>query len=348
MAALCAVLFLGGGALALSSCREKPVETRKVSDVDYYNCAMHTFYHSDKPGSCPICGMTLVPHHKAEGTGGAAAAPAPEKRKIKFWANPMDPSVHSDKPMKDPMGMDYVPVYEEASPSGPPPDGGRPDVLKGLAPVTFSTWQQRLIGMRTDRALDRTVTRVIRTVGRFAGGPSDFASAAGDFAAMGKVVPREGRYLVADVYELDFPYVRKGQKAWISSFSGSGPRLPGKVTRICPYDQTQSRVRQVRIDLEASPVPGQLFDNVEIEAASPPVLSVPREAVMATGLRSFVFVEKEPGVFIPEEVTVGFQGDDDWQILSGLEAGATVVDGANFMLDADSQIQANFDSMDAQ
>ena len=38
-------------------------------------------------------------------------------RKILYWRNPMNPSIHSDHPMKDNMGMDYIPVYSEPSAS---------------------------------------------------------------------------------------------------------------------------------------------------------------------------------------------------------------------------------------
>ncbi|MHB1203379.1 MAG: efflux RND transporter periplasmic adaptor subunit [Acidithiobacillus sp.] len=36
---------------------------------------------------------------------------APKGRHILYWASPMNPSIHSDHPMKDSMGMDYIPVY---------------------------------------------------------------------------------------------------------------------------------------------------------------------------------------------------------------------------------------------
>ena len=44
------------------------------------------------------------------------ATPAPRsmakaKRRILYWANPMNPGIHSDHPMKDSMGMAYTPVY---------------------------------------------------------------------------------------------------------------------------------------------------------------------------------------------------------------------------------------------
>jgi Cu(I)/Ag(I) efflux system membrane fusion protein len=152
---------------------------------------------------------------------------------------------------------------------------------------------------------------------------------------------------VADVYALDTPYVRVGQTAWISAFSGSGPRLEGRVTQIYPYDETQSRVRRVQISVPHAPA-SELFANVEIEAASQPLLSVPADAVMVTGLHRYVFVKKSDETFVPQEVTVGFEGDDQWQITSGLNAGETVVEGANFMVDADSKLMANFAAMEAQ
>ncbi|MHB1670928.1 MAG: efflux RND transporter periplasmic adaptor subunit, partial [Acidiferrobacter sp.] len=48
----------------------------------------------------------------------AASAPrsqAKAKRRILYWAAPMNPSIHSDHPMKDNMGMAYVPVYASAA-----------------------------------------------------------------------------------------------------------------------------------------------------------------------------------------------------------------------------------------
>ena len=82
-----------------------------------------------------------------------------------------------------------------------------------------------------------------------------------------------------------------GQTAWVSSFSGSGPRLEGHVSQIYPYDGNQSRIRKVCISLP-SLSSKELFANLEIEAASQPLLSVPVDAVMTTGLHRYVFGKK--------------------------------------------------------
>jgi hypothetical protein len=43
---------------------EAPKPARAASDVGVtYTCPMHPEVHSDAPGKCPKCGMTLVPRH---------------------------------------------------------------------------------------------------------------------------------------------------------------------------------------------------------------------------------------------------------------------------------------------
>ncbi|MDQ4423566.1 MAG: heavy metal-binding domain-containing protein, partial [Thalassolituus sp.] len=44
------------------------------------------------------------------GEGGKATA----KKEPLYWVAPMDPNYKRDKPGKSPMGMDLIPVYEEA------------------------------------------------------------------------------------------------------------------------------------------------------------------------------------------------------------------------------------------
>jgi Cu(I)/Ag(I) efflux system membrane fusion protein len=103
----------------------------------------------------------------------------------------------------------------------------------------------------------------------------------------------------------------------------------------------------VRISLSEAPA-SELFANVEIEAASQPLLSVPLEAILSTGLHRYVFVKKSETAFEPREIALGFQGDEDCQVVSGLSAGETVVEGANFLLDADSKLAANFAAMESE
>ena len=102
MVGVIAVALLGGG---ITAYRHFHGGNGAHAQAEIYYCPMHPNYTSDKPGDCPICGMHLV---KREIT-------APREHTIKFYRSPMNPSVTSPKPMKDEMGMDYIPVYENAA-----------------------------------------------------------------------------------------------------------------------------------------------------------------------------------------------------------------------------------------
>ncbi|MCW8853531.1 MAG: efflux RND transporter periplasmic adaptor subunit [Gammaproteobacteria bacterium] len=73
-----------------------------------YVCPMHSQIIRDEEGTCPICGMDLV-QVKVE-----AKESVKKQKKILYWVAPMDANYRRDEPGKSPMGMDLVPVYDEA------------------------------------------------------------------------------------------------------------------------------------------------------------------------------------------------------------------------------------------
>jgi len=82
-------------------------------------------------------------------------------KKILYYRNPMNPAITSPASMKDSMGMDYIPVYEEAM----------DESLQEQALVKISQAQQELIGVKTEAILSRPLTRLIRTVAKIAYDP---------------------------------------------------------------------------------------------------------------------------------------------------------------------------------
>ncbi|MBU4418419.1 MAG: efflux RND transporter periplasmic adaptor subunit, partial [Candidatus Omnitrophica bacterium] len=82
-------------------------------------------------------------------------------KKILYYRNPMNPSITSPTFMKDSMGMDYIPVYEEA-------EGGS---AQAEALVKISQSQQELIGVATEAVISRPLMRMIRTVAKIAYDP---------------------------------------------------------------------------------------------------------------------------------------------------------------------------------
>jgi len=160
------LLALGGGYWAGTHLHFHGDEAGGEEAGDQYTCGMHPWIISDKPGDCPICGMTLTKIEKT-GPGGAPTAAKTdaaedffaeesEPRTILFYRNPMNPAITSSVPAKDEMGMDYIPVYSDAKSDGVPP---------GYSVVWAMPESVKLAGVRTETAVLGAALRTVRTVG---------------------------------------------------------------------------------------------------------------------------------------------------------------------------------------
>jgi membrane fusion protein, copper/silver efflux system len=404
-----------------------------------YHCPMHPSYVSDKPGTCPICGMKLVP------AAGAAV------RKPLYYRSPMDPKVRSDKPAKDTMGMDFVPVYADDLPQD------AASVL-GRAAVTLSAERRQLLGVQSEEIHHGPLARVLRTVGRvavderrlhhihtkydgyvehlyvdFTGkyvergehllsiyspelvatqqeyllaydarkrmGASGISSVAQgsldlleaarqrlllwdmrdeDIAALeraGKVsrtvdlhsevagfvvqkmafhgmrvTPADTLFdiadlsrvwVLADIYESDLPLVRAGMRGELSVPYLPGRSWRGPVTYVNPTVEEKTRTVKVRIELanEGQQLKPDMFADVRLLADLGTGLSVPESAVIDSGGRRLVFIDRGSGRFEPREVTLGVRAGAGFQVISGLDDGERVVTSANFLLDSESSLR---------
>jgi Cu(I)/Ag(I) efflux system membrane fusion protein len=157
-------------------------------------------------------------------------------------------------------------------------------------------------------------------------------------------------WVIADVPEYELSAVRKGAVVSVIVRNLPGTTFKGTVDLIYPEVQMQTRTTKVRIEL---PNPsGQLMSNmyaeVEIEAGSGnPVVAVPNSSVIDTGDRQLVFIDKGEGRFEPMNVALGVRGEDMTEITKGIAAGDRVVVSANFLLDAESNLNAALSALTA-
>jgi Cu(I)/Ag(I) efflux system membrane fusion protein len=149
-------------------------------------------------------------------------------------------------------------------------------------------------------------------------------------------------WIIADVYEYEVPLVKVGQQVRLTQPYSSGAALHATVSFINPVLDPMTRTVKVRIAVQN---PGlvlkpDMFVNVEIVASSRARLVIPRSAVLDSGTRQIVYVEKEPGVFELRNVTLGARGENDVEVLSGIKKGERVVTSGNFLIDSESQLQS--------
>ncbi|MEX0806908.1 MAG: efflux RND transporter periplasmic adaptor subunit [Candidatus Binatia bacterium] len=143
-----------------------------------------------------------------------------------------------------------------------------------------------------------------------------------------------------DIYENEIPFVRPGQTASVSlSYDPSGT-IKGKVSFIYPYVDEKTRTAKARLDV---PNPGfklkpDMYVNAEIKIDGGRHLAVPEEAVLNSGIRKMVFIDKGNGHFEPREVKLGAKMDGFYQIISGLDEGQKIVASSAFLLDSESRL----------
>ena len=148
-------------------------------------------------------------------------------------------------------------------------------------------------------------------------------------------------WLIADVFEQDLERVQTGQPVKISVDAYPEHEFSGDVSYIYPTVSPQTRTAQVRVEMSNPDglLRPDLYASVQLVSAGDMALTVPDSAVIDSGTRQVVLVQREEGLFEPREVTLGRRSDGYFEVLQGVSAGELVVVRANFLIDAESNLQ---------
>lgn len=171
-----------------------------------------------------------------------------------------------------------------------------------------------------------------------------------------KVMPDKELYTItdlstvwvnADIYEYELAHIRVGQKAKMNVASYPARDFVGKVSWISPVLEEKTRTAKVRLEFSNRDfiLKPEMYANAEIEINAGRKLAVPDEAVLDSGLRKVVFLDKGEGRFEPAEVKVGNKFDGYYEILAGLSAGERIVASASFLLDSESRLKEAMGAM---
>lgn len=148
-------------------------------------------------------------------------------------------------------------------------------------------------------------------------------------------------WVYADVYEYELPWVKAGQEAEMTLSYLPGKVFKGKITYVYPYLESKTRTAKVRLELNntSGELKPDMYADVKINTApSQSVVAVPKQAIIHSGQRKVLIIDKGEGTFEPRDVLLGMETKDYYEVLHGAKEGELVVTSAQFLIDSESQL----------
>jgi Cu(I)/Ag(I) efflux system membrane fusion protein len=151
-------------------------------------------------------------------------------------------------------------------------------------------------------------------------------------------------WIIANIYESDMQYIKQGQRVEITSDAYPGEVFGAKINFIVPVFNPETRTLEVRIDVSNSNgrLKPEMYVKVMINTFSGQYIGVPKSAVIRSGERDIVYIEKEKGIYVPKDVSIATESNGYYGISNGLSEGDVIVVSGGFLIDSETQIQKGF------
>jgi Cu(I)/Ag(I) efflux system membrane fusion protein len=147
-------------------------------------------------------------------------------------------------------------------------------------------------------------------------------------------------WILLDVFENETKYLKPGVRSKVS-LAGQPVSFEAVVSNVLPLFDPVSRTMKVRLEANN---PGyvlrpDMFVDVELPLRLPESIAVPADAVLDSGLKKTVFVERSAGYFEPREVQTGWKLGNEVEIVRGLKPGERIVVSGTFLIDSESRME---------
>ena len=146
-------------------------------------------------------------------------------------------------------------------------------------------------------------------------------------------------WILADIYGKEGRYLKPGTDVRVI-LPDQEKVYRAKVSQVLPLFDASTRTLKVRLETDN---PGfilrpDMFVDVELPVKVPPAISVPADAVLDTGMKKTVFVDRGNGYFDPREVETGWRLGNRIEIIKGLSPGERIVTSGTFLIDSESRM----------
>jgi Cu(I)/Ag(I) efflux system membrane fusion protein len=162
--------------------------------------------------------------------------------------------------------------------------------------------------------------------------------------ALFRIADNSSVWVIGDIYEQDLAWVRDGQAVRATVTAYPGRVFNGRVTYIYPNVAAATRTGRIRVELENADgaLKADMYASVEVaaEVGTKNALVVPASAVLDSGTRQLVLIERSEGRYEPRIVKLGAKADGYYEVIEGVQEGEKVVVAANFLIDSESNLQA--------
>ena len=147
-------------------------------------------------------------------------------------------------------------------------------------------------------------------------------------------------WILLDVYANETQYLKPGARTRVS-LAGRNERFEAVVSDVLPLFDPASRTMKVRLEADnpAYVLRPDMFVDVELPVTLEETLTVPADAVLDTGLKRTVFVDRGAGFFEPREVETGRRLGNIVEIVKGLAPGERIVVSGTFLIDSESRME---------
>jgi Cu(I)/Ag(I) efflux system membrane fusion protein len=148
-------------------------------------------------------------------------------------------------------------------------------------------------------------------------------------------------WVIADIYEYELSLVKLGQKARITLSYFPDREFISQINYIYPSISGATRTAKVRFEIANSggKLKPQMLTNIEIKINLGKKLAIPDDAVIDTGTRQVVYVDKGEGYFEPREVMLGMSVEGFREVIKGLKSGEKIAASATFLIDSEAQLK---------
>ncbi len=149
-------------------------------------------------------------------------------------------------------------------------------------------------------------------------------------------------WIMADVFEYEAPMVKLNQQVRVSISYMPGNSFSARVDYIQPQVDPMTRTMKVRLEAENPKLllKPDMYVDAEFRVEIPRRVTVPSEAVLDSGLKKTVFVDRGNGYIEPRQVEVGERIGDRLEIRQGLQPGERIMTSGNFLIDSESQLKS--------